>query len=293
MDNKIVTSKIVRQYLQKQDRLAPAKLVFLNIPVIKTVPPIVDLRLKCGPIGNQGNLGSCTAFALSSVVSFIKQKSSQSELFIYYNERVIANTVNQDSGAMMRDGISALQKYGVCNGVLWPYSVKKFKDKPPPRCYLDAAKNKALSVQNIPNTMPAMQNCLANGYPFVVGIPVYPSFESYAVSKTGQVPMPLKTDPILGYHAVVCVGFNNTLKCWIMRNSWGAAWGAKGYFYLPYAYLTTDATDKVEGFDLWVITQMSAVLPPPIVKPPIVKPPIVKPPIVKPPIVKPPNHHKK
>ncbi len=23
-----------------------------------------------------------------------------------------------------------------------------------------------------------------------------------------------------------------------MRNSWGEVWGDKGYFYLPYAYLT-------------------------------------------------------
>ncbi len=35
-----------------------------------------------------------------------------SRLFIYYNERVIEHTVNEDSGAMIRDGIKSVSKDG-------------------------------------------------------------------------------------------------------------------------------------------------------------------------------------
>ena len=49
----------------------------------------------------------------------IKQKNNDlfmpSRLFVYYNERVLENTVNQDSGAYLRDGIKSLVQYGVCN----------------------------------------------------------------------------------------------------------------------------------------------------------------------------------
>jgi C1A family cysteine protease len=259
MDNTIVTSKPVRHYLQKLNRVNPSTLVFLNLPAVKTMPTVVDLRPKCGPIRDQSNLGACTAFALAGAVSFIGKNKSLSELFIYYNERVLINTVRQDSGATLTDGIITLQKYGVCSDALWPYNIKRFTVKPTQNCYAQAAQNKALTVQNLKNTMLEMKNCLANGYPFVCGIPIHSSFESNTVAKTGMVPMPLSTDKLLGYHAVVCVGFNDAIGCWTMRNSWGPAWGAKGYFYLPYAYLTTDATDKIEGFDIWVITKMSAV----------------------------------
>jgi C1A family cysteine protease len=61
--------------------------------------------------------------------------------------------------------------------------------------------------------------------------------------------MPKYNDTVLGGHAVVCVGYDDIKKVWIMRNSWGTYWGDKGYFYLPYAYLTNDDLTS----DLWII----------------------------------------
>ena len=55
-----------------------------------------------------------------------------SRIFIYYNERVIEHTVNEDSGAMIRDGIKTLAKQGVCTEKRWPYNIKVFTKKPTP-----------------------------------------------------------------------------------------------------------------------------------------------------------------
>ena len=44
-----------------------------------------------------------------------------SRLFIYYNERVIEGTVDEDSGAMLRDGIKSVSKQGAPHERLWPY----------------------------------------------------------------------------------------------------------------------------------------------------------------------------
>jgi C1A family cysteine protease len=92
--------------------------------------------------------------------------------------------------------------------------------------------------------------------PFIVAINVYSSFLTQAVSKTGMVPMPnYAKDKFLGGHAVVCVGYDQRKKMWLMRNSWGTRWGIKGYFYLPYNYLL----DPSLSSDIWNITDIENV----------------------------------
>jgi len=91
---------------------------------------------------------------------------------------------------------------------------------------------------------------LAEGYPFVFGFTVYESFESPEVAKTGIVPMPNpNTEQQVGGHAVVAVGYDDSQQRFIVRNSWGAAWGLAGYCTMPYAYLT----DHQYSSDFWTI----------------------------------------
>jgi len=82
------------------------------------LPKSVDLRAGMSPVENQGQLGSCTANALAGALEFLEIKSGKllvdlSRLFIYYNERAIEHTEDQDSGAMIRDGIKTLASLGV------------------------------------------------------------------------------------------------------------------------------------------------------------------------------------
>jgi C1A family cysteine protease len=105
------------------------------------------------------------------------------------------------------------------------------------------------NVQSISNDMDSMKKALRQGYPFVVGVILYPSF--FNTDSTGVVPMPSQNDNPIGGHAVVCVGFDDHKQRWIMRNSWGPNWGDNGYFYLPYGYLQNF------GQQLYCITNMS------------------------------------
>ena len=50
---------------------------------------------------------------------------------------------------------------------------------------------------------------------------VYQSFESDAVAKSGDVPMPGPSEKIMGGHAVVAVGYDDSTQRFIVRNSWG------------------------------------------------------------------------
>lgn len=224
------------------------------MPYQADIPPKVDTRSVCPAVYDQGQLGSCTANAIGGAIEFDqkKQKSMEfvpSRLFIYYNERVIEGTVNQDAGAQIRDGIKSVAKAGAPPETDWPYDITKFTNKPSDTAYSDAAKHLVTSYQRLVQELNTMRGCLASGYPFVFGFTCYESLESQQVAQTGVLPMPHATDKPIGGHAVVCVGYDDDERVFFVRNSWGSKWGQQGYFTMPYAYLTNPRL----AADFWTI----------------------------------------
>ncbi len=226
------------------------------VPILQTLPPLVDMTLKCpSVVYDQGQLGSCTANAIAGAIEFDQLKQNlpdvfiPSRLFIYYNERAIEGTVTTDSGAQIRDGIKSVAKQGVCPEPMWPYDIAKFATKPPQACFTEAPKNSAVQYQRLVPTLNQLRGCLASGYPFVFGFTVYDSFESQTVATTGHVPMPAPSEAVIGGHAVMGVGYDDKNQWFIIRNSWGPAWGMKGYCTMPYAYLTSAQLAS----DFWTI----------------------------------------
>jgi C1A family cysteine protease len=198
----------------------------------KGLPPSVDLRSECPPIYDQGQLGSCTANGIAGAVEFDQRKQGSKEftpsrLFIYYNERVMEGTFNQDSGAQVRDGIKSVATLGAPPETDWPYDIQNFAQKPPTAAYSDAKQDLVSSYARVAQNPTQMQGCLAEGYPFVFGFTAYESFESEAVAKTGIVPMPASGEAVVGGHCVVAVGYDDSQRTFIIRNSWGTGWVSK------------------------------------------------------------------
>ncbi len=221
---------------------------------LKKLPSKIDLRKKCPPVYDQGQLGSCTANAIGGAFEFelMKQKAKPflpSRLFIYYNERVIEHSVREDSGAQLRDGMKTVNKQGACPESLWPYVVSKFANTPPASTYNAALNHQVLSYMRVARTVNQMKGCLVAGYPFVFGFTVYESFESEQVAKNGKLNMPKKDEQVVGGHAVLAVGYDDSSKRFIVRNSWGTSWGIRGYFTIPYDYLL----DENLSDDFWTI----------------------------------------
>jgi C1A family cysteine protease len=223
-------------------------------PLARQLPAKIDMTAQCPAVYDQGALNSCTANAIGAAYEFelLKQKANgfmPSRLFIYYNERMIEGNIPTDGGAYIRDGIKSVARQGVCPEPEWQYIASEFAIKPFKQCYDDALKNKAISYQRIEQQLNLLKSCLADGYPVIIGFTVYTAFESPEVAKTGVLNMPAANEEVIGGHAVLVVGYDDETSRFILRNSWGPNWGKKGYFTMPYAYLT----DPDLSADFWTI----------------------------------------
>jgi C1A family cysteine protease len=242
-------------------------------PRAVAVPPAADLRPAMPPVYDQGQLGSCTANAIGAAMEYERDRQGGSDfmpsrLFIYYNERALEGTVSSDSGAQIRDGIKVVNADGVCPETMWPYNIAMFAVKPPQRCFVAAHTDVAVQYEAI-QTLGDLKNAIAAQLAVVFGFTVYQSFESQAVAQTGNMPMPQKGEKVVGGHAVLAVGYSDPDGHVIVRNSWAASWGAAGYFYMPYEYMTgpgkVSDTASVNGAylasDFWAIEKTAAGAP--------------------------------
>jgi C1A family cysteine protease len=217
-------------------------------PSTLPLPPILDLTTSSffDAIYDQSSLGSCTGNGFSRAVNYDLRKQNlpalvpnPSRLFIYWNERSIENSVAQDSGASLGDGISALKTYGVCSETTWPYDINQFTVKPINEAYTEAANNALIQFNTCLNINDIKQS-IANGFPVVIGITLFDSFESSQAAATGIITVPTPSEQILGGHCMTIVGYDDT-KSWVkVANSWGTGWGDKGYCYIPYANISAN-----------------------------------------------------
>ncbi len=207
------------------------------------------------PVYDQGQTSSCTGNAIAAAVQYDHAKqllphNVPSRLFAYYNGRLLEDNQSWDVGAAIRDVVKGLNKYGICDEATWPFDDSAVVSPPSDAAYAEGALHPSVEYRRLDGTEDSLKGCLASGFPFVFGFTVYDAFESDTVAKSGVLGLPAANEATVGGHAVLCVGFDDGIQRFKVRNSWSATWGQSGYFTMPYAYLT----DRNLSDDFWVVT---------------------------------------
>lgn len=228
------------------------------------LPAKVDLRDSgfMPAIYDQGQLGSCTANAAARLVEFDEAKQAQadvstpSRLFIYYYERVLEGTINEDSGAELRDAAKVLANQGVPDESEWPYDIDRFTEAPPANVVSDALNRQALVYQRVLPGHGKLRAAVASGFPVMFGFSVPESFESSEMANGTKtlLELPEAGEKIIGGHAVAVVGYDWTASPsrFIVANSWGPDWCQHGYFEMDFTWF--DNSDLASDF--WVIRKI-------------------------------------
>jgi C1A family cysteine protease len=241
----------------------------LTAEQIAKLPSKADFSNVITNIHDQGALGSCTAQAVTLAMEYklgeMDRYQRLSPLFLYYNERKLMGTTQEDTGASLSDGIKAICTWGVCRESLWTYSddMKKFKLKPSKEAYEDAKNYMGLDgvkTSYVSYSLESIKARLAKNIPVVFGVYVYPSFESVAAEKTGKIPMPSARERSIGGHALMFTGYDDETQEFKFANSWGTKWGDKGFGYLKYDYVMNVGAPSYRPYffanDIWSIDKI-------------------------------------
>ena len=199
-------------------------------------------------IHNQGNCGSCWAFATASVVSDKCCMGKKDFGWLSPQELVSCDT-DENSGC--NGGLAALAlQYVKSNGLVqeecYPYVGQ---DEACPSACKSGSDWAAAHVCKPGNlidcgTLPSMKACLQKG-PITARMLVYRDFTSY---KEGVYCWDKKSS-FLGGHAIRCLGYSEDPKPHLLcANSWGPTWGDKGCFKIS----TVDGCGiRLTAHDAW------------------------------------------
>jgi C1A family cysteine protease len=225
-----------------------------------SLPEKIDLRAGCSPISNQGQTNACVGFAtVDGLGEYLAAKQGRrmnlSPRYVWNLTRQMEKSLDGNVGTWPHDAMKVADNLGIALEADFPTPAPEVTEdnarlmplvteRPSNDVVARAKKNRLFKGWKAITSVHAMKKSVADGMPVVFAINVYASIGS--VGTNGIIPSPKANEEAEGGHAIVCVGYDNARRLFIIRNSWGTGWGDKGYGYLPYDYFKTG--NAYEGF---------------------------------------------
>lgn len=191
-----------------------------------------SFALKMRGIKNQGDVGSCVAHSLASIIEYYNfiQTGDTSEMSIgyIYGNRKTSN--HKDSGMVMRDALEAVRQYGDVPKEMFPYN-----EETPKAIMLFDRKYKQLFNKGYPNRI--SQYCRVDSVnaikaSLMAGNPVLMAMLWYSDMEVVDGVLTTNRKGCDGGHCMFIYGWDE--RGWRVQNSWGEDWGNEGCMIVPY-----------------------------------------------------------
>jgi hypothetical protein len=232
-----------------------------------------DLEQRLGTVWDQGQRGTCVAFAVTGLVHYLRGRNHErpSPQFLYHQCKLIDGIPNM-SGTYPQTAMQvvanraisgAAHEWGTADAGIpsertWPYvsnEIGRNEAQTPPS---PSNRESIYQTTRWANTNGEILRTSSSGQsmvdeirflvgrvqvPAVVGLDLFPSFHNPYVRRTGMVSLPIGDEEAHGRHAMLIVGYDDIEGVFLVRNSWSAEWGPEnpwrfaGHAIIPYAYV--------------------------------------------------------
>jgi len=227
------------------------------------VPRSKDLREAWWKVGDQGSTGSCVGWATSDALlrwhyvktGRIRQTESLSIRFIWMASKETdefdsaPTTFIENAGTSLKAALDVARKFGVVRDRTLPFDGGTLYPGKPETFYALAAQMKIASYFNLSfnrgGSLDYWRRWIATRGPILTRLDVDRTWDE--ASDNGGMLDTYEARTKRGGHAVALVGY--TPDRFVVRNSWGAGWGDKGFAHASLAY-AQDAFTEAYGISV-------------------------------------------
>lgn len=226
------------------------------------LPASVDLRAAWWDIGNQESTGSCVGWGSTDGVAryhFVKagklaQPGRLSQRFTWMASKETdtftarPETFIEGAGTTLKAAVDILRNYGAVPESLLPFHVSTFMYLGNENTFFaTAATRRIASYFNLVKNLNDWRTWLATHGPILAGLNVDATWDN-ATATQGKLDT-FQPNTVRGGHAIAIVGYTAD-KRFIVRNSWGTAWGDHGFAYASEAYINAGFFNESYGVTL-------------------------------------------
>lgn len=266
-----ITKSQLEEHITNTGSYTESNILALSTPSKTQLPSGIDLSGFFPKPGNQGNLGSCvawaTGYALKSYQEGQEMKWDLTRNNHLFSPSYIFNQIKLDNdgknGSYITDALKLLKTQGDATLSTMPYSENDPYTQPSSKARKEAALYRSGDYRAVKSRNEIKSN-IASGQPVVAGITIYTDF--FYLNKSN--PVYNSTNGILeGYHAVTIVGYDDNKYggAYKIINSWGTGFGENGFFWMPYSFSESVTKDyKYILFEAWSQYDKSNPNPPPL-----------------------------
>ncbi len=229
------------------------KIPLASMAMMGTLPSTGDLSKWFPSPGDQGNQGSCVAWAvgygLKSYQEAIERKQLPSQAFVFSPSYIFNQIKINDckiGGSHITTALDLLKSQGVPTMARFPYDQNNCSLQPNAADKLAARPYAIAEWRTVPlDNLADVKSHIATGFPVVIGMVVDENFKALLGEQIYNSP-----GAEGGGHSMVVTGYDDAKGAFKVLNSWGTYWGNGGYGWISYSAFKRKVREAYSAQDI-------------------------------------------